>query len=112
MLTTLLPDLRRWLGWMTGERAVKFIQFSFLTAFAAAASLATPASGGKTVRDGISAWQRADYASAVAIWTPLADKGDADAAFNLGQAYRLGRGVPVDLAKAQSWLEKAARAGH
>lgn len=74
--------------------------------------MAAPAAGGKTVRDGISAWQHADYASAVAIWTPLANKGDADAAFNLGQAYRLGRGVPVDLSKAQSWLGKAAAAGH
>jgi hypothetical protein len=26
-------------------------------------------------------------------------KGDADAAFNLGQAYRLGKGVPLDLAR-------------
>ena len=95
-----------------GERAVKLIRFSFLTAFVAGAAMAAPASGGKTVRDGISAWQHADYASAVAIWTPLAEKGDADAAFNLGQAYRLGRGVPVDLSKAQSWLEKAAKAGH
>lgn len=95
-----------------GERAVKFIRFSFLTAFVASAALSAPSSGGKTVRDGISAWQRADYASAVAIWTPLAQKGDADAAFNLGQAYRLGRGVPVDLSKAQAWLEKAAKAGH
>ena len=49
---------------------------------------------------------------AVAIWRPLAEKGDADAAFNLGQAYRLGRGVPIDLAQAQIWLERAARKGH
>ena len=52
------------------------------------------------------------HAGAVAIWRPLADKGDADAAFNLGQAYRLGRGVPLDLAPAQGWLERAARKGH
>jgi TPR repeat protein len=31
---------------------------------------------------------------------------------NLGQAYRLGRGVPTDLALAQTWLEKAAGSGH
>ena len=91
---------------------MKLIRFSFLTVAAAGAAMAAPATGGKSVRDGITAWQHADYASAVAIWTPLAEKGDADAAFNLGQAYRLGRGVPVDLAKAQSWLGKAARAGH
>src|SRR5262252_3119408 len=66
----------------------------------------------QTVRAGIEAWQRADYSAAVAIWRPLAEKGDADAAFNLGQAYRLGRGVPVSLSAAQTWFERAARAGH
>ena len=66
----------------------------------------------QSVRAGIEAWQRGDTAGAVAIWQPLAEKGDADAAFNLGQAYRLGKGVPIDLATAQGWLEKAARKGH
>lgn len=75
----------------------------------AAASL--PASA-QSVRAGVEAWQKGDAASAVAIWRPLANKGDADAAFNLGQAYRLGKGVPLDLAQAQGWLERAARKGH
>lgn len=66
----------------------------------------------QSVRAGIDAWQKGDTAAAVAIWRPLADKGDADAAFNLGQAYRLGKGVPLDLAQAQGWLERAARKGH
>jgi uncharacterized protein len=91
---------------------MKFIRFSFLSVMAASIAAASPAAEPKTVRDGIAAWQRADYASAVAIWKPLAEKGDADAAFNLGQAYRLGRGVTIDLAQAQAWLGKAANAGH
>lgn len=66
----------------------------------------------QSVRAGIEAWQKADYSTAVAIWRPLAEKGNADAAFNLGQAYRTGRGVPQDLAQAQSWFERAARQGH
>lgn len=66
----------------------------------------------QSVQAGIEAWQKGDTAGAVAIWRPLAEKGDPDAAFNLGQAYRLGRGVPLDLAQAQSWLERAARKGH
>ena len=45
-------------------------------------------------------------------WTPLAANGDADAAFNLGQAYRLGKGVALDLAAAQPYFEQAARKGH
>lgn len=70
------------------------------------------AASAQNVRAGIDAWQQRDYTRAVEIWRPLADAGDADAAFNLGQAYRLGRGVPIDLAIAQNWLEQAARKDH
>jgi cell division septation protein DedD len=82
-----------------------------LVAAIAVALVSAPLSA-QTVKDGITAWQKADYASAVAIWRPLATRGDADAEFNLGQAYRLGRGVPLNLAMAKSWFEKAANAGH
>ena len=73
--------------------------------------LAAPAAA-QNVKAGIDAWQRGDYVSAVAIWRPLAQAGDADASFNLGQAYRLGRGVLVDLGTAQTWLERAAEKDH
>jgi TPR repeat protein len=76
------------------------------------AAAATAPLSAQSVGAGIEAWQKADYSAAVAIWRPLADKGDADAAFNLGQAYRYGRGVPLDLASAQGWFERAARKGH
>lgn len=72
---------------------------------------AVPAAA-QSVRAGIDAWQSGNPARAVEIWRPLAEKGDADAAFNLGQAYRLGRGVPLNLAAAQTWLERAARKDH
>ncbi|GAA3249027.1 hypothetical protein GCM10020258_02780 [Sphingomonas yabuuchiae] len=38
--------------------------------------------------------------------------GDADAQFNLAQAYKLGRGVPLDPTLAESWFRKAAVQGH
>ena len=80
---------------------------------AAALLLAAPAAlRAQSVKAGIEAWQRADYAAAVAIWRPLAEGGDPDASFNLGQAYRLGRGVPTNLASAQTWFERAAEKGH
>src|SRR6476469_622170 len=66
----------------------------------------------QSVKAGIDAWQKADYSAAVAIWRPLAERGDADAQFNLGQAYRLGRGVPISLGQAKSWFERAAASGH
>jgi cell division protein FtsN len=68
--------------------------------------------GAATVKDGVDAWQHGDYAAAVGIWRPLADQGDGDAAFNLAQAYKLGRGVPTDLNQAKALYGKAARAGH
>ncbi len=83
----------------------------WLVAVILAGALASPLPA-QSVKDGIEAWQKADYSAAVAIWRPLAVKGNADAAFNLGQAYRLGRGVPQDMAAAQDWFERAARKGH
>ncbi|MEO7814594.1 MAG: SPOR domain-containing protein [Sphingomicrobium sp.] len=87
---------------------------SLIAAMAAAAmAIGAPASAaGPTVRSGIEAWQQGNPAKAVAIWRGLADKGDNDAAFNLGQAYRLGRGVAPDSGAAKKWFERAARAGH
>ncbi len=81
------------------------------SALVLAGSVAAQASA-QTVRGGIEAWQKGDHAAAVAAWRPLAAKGDADAAFNLGQAYRLGKGVPIDLAQAQGLFEQAARKDH
>ena len=77
----------------------------------AAALLGAPATA-QSVKAGIEAWGRADYGSAVAAWRPLAANGNLDAMFNLGQAYRLGRGVPIDLAAARNWYDRAAHAGH
>src|SRR5688572_6703164 len=78
---------------------------------AAALTVATPAAA-QTVAAGVGQWQKGDHAAAIAVWTPLAARGDPDAAFNLGQAYRLGKGVPLDLARAQTYFETAARKDH
>src|SRR6476661_2721380 len=86
-------------------RSRHLLMFAMLLGTAAAA----PA---PSVKSGISAWQSGDFAKAVEIWRPLAEKGDTDAAFNLAQAYRLGRGVAINLGAAQTWFERAARKGH
>lgn len=82
-----------------------------------AAAVASPAAAflqdsRAIVEAGVAAWHRGDFAGAVKQWRPLADQGDEDAQFNMGQAYRLGRGVPADLRIAQSWFQKAAAQGH
>ena len=80
-------------------------------AAAAAASLGATAAFAD-VKAGVDAWQAGNFAGAVKEWRPLAEQGDADAQFNLGQAYKLGRGVPANLQAAQSWYAKAAQNGH
>jgi len=62
-------------------------------------------------RAGVAAWRRGDYNAALAIWRPLAEAGDAEAQFNLAQAYRLGRGVPKDEQAAIEWYRRAAGQG-
>ncbi|TCM38090.1 TPR repeat protein [Novosphingobium sp. ST904] len=64
------------------------------------------------VKAGVDAWSAGNYQAAVQQWKPLADKGDADAEFNLAQAYKMGRGVPLDPAKAEDLYGKAAAKGH
>ncbi|HYI40854.1 MAG TPA: SPOR domain-containing protein [Allosphingosinicella sp.] len=68
--------------------------------------------GPADVKAGYDRWMRGDPGGAVALWRPLAEAGNADAQFNLGQAYKLGRGVAANAATAQSWYQKAARQGH
>ena len=64
------------------------------------------------VKQGVDAWEQGDYESAIKQWREPALKGDADAQFNLGQAYKLGRGVTMDLETAQDWFRRAAEQGH
>lgn len=64
------------------------------------------------VKAGVDAWSRGDWNAAVAEWQGPANANDPDALFNLGQAYRLGRGVPQDMKKARDYYQRAAKLGH
>lgn len=86
---------------------------------AAAAQPGTPAglpsdraAAASNVRAGVEAWQAGNYDEAIRQWRPLADRGDADAQYNLAQAYFLGRGVPQNMTLAEQWYQRAARQGH
>ncbi len=70
------------------------------------------AASAAAVRAGVDAWSAGNYEAAVKAWQAPAAKGDADALFNLGQAYKLGRGVNKDLVRAEAYYGKAARLGH
>ncbi|WP_188055720.1 SPOR domain-containing protein [Sphingosinithalassobacter sp. CS137] len=87
----------------------------WIAAAASAAALIAPAVAQVAedpVREGVEAWSRGDYWAAVEKWRAPAVAGNPDAQFNLGQAYKLGRGVDADLAAAEDWYRRAALQGH
>ncbi len=61
--------------------------------------------------DGLAAYERGDYTTALREFRPLAEQGLANAQFNLGLMYRKGQGVPQDDAEAARWYRKAAEQG-
>jgi cell division septation protein DedD len=70
-----------------------------------------PSPAAADVKSGVDAWSRGDFSAAVKEWEGPAATGDVEAQFNLGQAYRLGKGVDTDLGKAESLFAKAASHG-
>jgi len=61
--------------------------------------------------DGLAAYQRGDYTTALRLLRPLADKGDAKAQFSLGVMYDKGQGVTQDYTEALNWYHRAAEQG-
>jgi TPR repeat protein len=61
---------------------------------------------------GLQAFQRADYATALREWRPLAEQGHVSAQYYLGLLYDFSKGIPQDFAMARQWYEKAAAQGH
>ncbi len=60
------------------------------------------------LEDAKAAYDRGYYSTALTLWRPLADQGDATAQENLGNMYANGRGVPKDDGEAVKWYRKAA----
>lgn len=82
----------------------------FYMLLAAAGGLASAAWA--ETKAGIDAWDTGDFTLAVREWEDPALRGEAEAQFRLGEAYRLGKGVEQDLAKAEALFAKAATQGH
>ncbi len=60
---------------------------------------------------GVDAYELGDYATALHEWRPLADRGVAEAQYNLGVLYGNGYGVPQDFVQAYKWYKLAATYG-
>jgi uncharacterized protein len=62
-------------------------------------------------RTGLKAYNKSDFATALRIFRPLADRRQVLAEYILGLMYANGQGVPQDLGKAMQWHRKAAEQG-
>ena len=61
---------------------------------------------------GAAAYDKGDYAAALAEWTAMANAGDARSQLGLGVLYESGRGLPApDLPEAVTWYRAAAAQG-
>ncbi len=89
---------------MVGNFA-KLMLFSFVLLFAPAQSALAG------YEEGVAAFEKEDYATAVKEWSAAGKKGDWHAQYRLGQMYRFGTGVDEDVNKAAALWEKAADKG-
>lgn len=85
----------------TGAKAAIRRLFSWLRSMASAGPLS----------DGFTANNWGDYATALRLWRPIAEQGDALAQNSLGFMYDKGRGVLQDYDQAVHWFRKAAEQG-
>ena len=65
----------------------------------------------KDISDGLAAYKAGQYKEAYKIWLPLAQKGNADAQYNIGLLYRNGYGVEQNDREALIWFTQAAKQG-
>ena len=62
-------------------------------------------------RRGLSAFNIGDYATALTMWRPLAERGEPRAQAGIGFMYHRGMGVGADDREAAMWLLRAAEHG-
>ena len=74
--------------------------------------MAQPVQAQLRAQDGISALEGGDITTALGIWTPLAERGDVLAQYNLGVLLAAGDADSMDLQQAQRWFEAAALQDH
>ena len=70
---------------------------------------------GSTLAESNDAWdayKKGNYKAAYDEWLPLAEKGSAEAQFNLAGMYAKGYGVTLDDKEAVYWYKKSAEQGY
>src|SRR6185437_7058483 len=61
---------------------------------------------------GMAAFRAGDYQRAFTQWSEAANRGDAEAQYDLGVLYAKGLGVSRDMSEAMRWYRTAAERGN
>ncbi len=88
------------------NRPVRIVLMLLLAILVVAPAMADP------LTDAFAALERQDFATALRLLRPLAEKGNAEAQCQLGLMYFDGKGVPKDATEGTKWLLRAAEQGH
>ena len=84
---------------------------NLIGALAIAIALCAPAAAGP-IEDGDAAYRDKDYAKAIELWQPLAERGDPTAQYFIGTLYAEGKGVPQNDETAFAWFQRSANKGN
>jgi TPR repeat protein len=76
------------------------------------ALILSPIGWGADFATGEDAYNSGDYETAITVWQPLAEAGDAAGQFGMGLLYANGFGVPLDDNEALKWYGLAAEQNH
>lgn len=93
--------------WMT-FRNFRYVAGALLVALSAAAPLSATAN----FQSAVEAYNSGDFETAYQEWLLYAAENDSRALYNLGQMYRLGKGVEKNLLIAEQYYRRAASVGH
>jgi len=90
---------------------IKFLKLLPITISLLVATIIAEASTQAEFNEAYDAAQAGDYKRAIALWTPLAEKGEASAQYTLGWMFESGQGVKKNYQQAEFWYTKAAKQG-
>ena len=71
-----------------------------------------PAAQADSWKDATAAFAHKQYAKALKLFRPLAEKGHAVAQYNIALMHKMGLGVPKSEKEARKWARLAAKQGH
>lgn len=84
---------------------------AMLLTLSASANAESPRNDAAAMKEAANLLRAGESMRAIALWQPLAERGNVDAQFNLGTVYLHGDGVAVNESEALKWFRRAAERG-